>query len=464
MVFRRVDPEPFIPHGMDWQDVPHRVQAQRVLSFREQPRNEDLAIVNFHSLPAHQVPFGNVRELVREFLVDFMGVRIREILPYPLGQAFVRFERVYDRDSFVQHSPLPFGDVNLTFSRHDDGWNHRAVLFNRECWLLILNLPADYWKQEHIERIVGPFGHLGDSWTLQCEILQHRLLENMPADEDFPPSPDRFGPNRPFDFFGFGQPGPAPFLPPPQQNPGQGLNLAHGGNNVFGHNQAPEENLLQEQDEGQMQVELPQNEGAAIVEAVPDLVPEDDPVLMDEVIDPMQIIPPGLGPEDVPGQVIDEPDAFAFDDGAPLEIQGPQPPNPDLEVFIPHVQNPKNFLVDEFDQQCPEAERLWRKFFAPPSTRKRVCPPATFTSCLPGLDRPPDLHTTATPPLVSPTSHPDKKRTNKRMLVESEVDENLLMESSLLKKGRALAPVGKGQARKKKAQVINEDVSSDEDL
>jgi len=158
------------------------------------------------------------------------------------GASFCQICMGFDKDSFVQNSPLLFGDVTLTFTKHNEGWNHRAVLFNLECWLLIMNLPADYWKPEHLERIVAPFGHLiswdgatnnlaslvvevrvedldtiphfipfsvgdvhqGESWTLQCEILQHRLLGNVPADEDFPPSPDRFGPNRPFDFFGYG--------------------------------------------------------------------------------------------------------------------------------------------------------------------------------------------------------------------------------------------------------------------
>ncbi|KAJ1265092.1 hypothetical protein BS78_08G051900 [Paspalum vaginatum] len=351
----------------------------------ELPRNENLAIVNFHPLTAHQVHFGNVRELVREFLVEFMGVWIREILLCLLGQAYVRFERDYDCDSLVQHSPLPFGDVNLAFSKHNEGWNHRAVLFNRECWLLILNLPADYWKQEHLERIVDPFGHLisskgeannlaslvlkvlaedlesvpifipfsvgvvhqGESWTLQCEILQHRLLGNLPTDEEFLPSPDHFGPNRPFDFFGF------------------------------------------------------------------DPMPEDDLVPMEEVVDLDLSLPPGQDMEEDPPPIIDEPNMFVFDDVAPLVVQVPGLPNPNLEVVIPHMKNPlQNFLVDEvmpdqlidpeappeqvnfsfmhfasdfsvdpgwasymakqqtpifssqFDSQCPEADRLWRDFLS----------------------------------------------------------------------------------------------------
>ncbi|KAJ1267382.1 hypothetical protein BS78_07G052100 [Paspalum vaginatum] len=55
MAFRRIDPEPFIPRGMDWEEVPNRVQSVRVVSTREQPRNEDVSIVSFHPLPLNQV-------------------------------------------------------------------------------------------------------------------------------------------------------------------------------------------------------------------------------------------------------------------------------------------------------------------------------------------------------------------------------------------------------------------------
>ena len=49
----------------------------------------------------------------------------------------------------------------------------------------------------------------GESWTCQCEILQATLLGGGPPDEDEPPNgPDDIQPNL-FEFFGFGQPGPA---------------------------------------------------------------------------------------------------------------------------------------------------------------------------------------------------------------------------------------------------------------
>jgi hypothetical protein len=61
-----------------------------------------------------------------------------------------------------------------------------------------------------------------DSWTIQCKIFQATLLGAMPQDEDFPPGPDDdddgFQPNN-FAFFGFGQPGQGPLMPPAPFNP-----------------------------------------------------------------------------------------------------------------------------------------------------------------------------------------------------------------------------------------------------
>lgn len=50
-------------------------------------------------------------------------------------------------------------------------------------------------------------GFQGESWTVQCEVLQGNLLGGLPQDEDPAPGPDDFPPGGPFDLFGFGQPG-----------------------------------------------------------------------------------------------------------------------------------------------------------------------------------------------------------------------------------------------------------------
>ena len=80
-------------------------------------------------------------------------------------------------------------------------------------------------------------GFQGESWTVQCEILQGQMLGGLPEDEDPVPGPDDFPSGGPFDLFGFGQNGPGPAAQPNHQG---GPNMFHaglGGGNVEQNNQ-----------------------------------------------------------------------------------------------------------------------------------------------------------------------------------------------------------------------------------
>lgn len=159
--------------------------------------------------------------------------------PTHLGQAFARFKNVYDKDRLVEVGPLQFGDVTITFVDHNKGRNWRAVNFNRECWLLLLGYPPEFRENDFVVNTISSFGrviswvdderHLarilvrarvidyvsvpqflvitegegfqGESWTVQCEILQGNMLGVLPQDEDPAPGNDDFPPGGPFDLF-----------------------------------------------------------------------------------------------------------------------------------------------------------------------------------------------------------------------------------------------------------------------
>jgi hypothetical protein len=207
-------------------------------------------------MPQQQVSFQAIRDVVTDFLHNVQRVEFTDMQPTHLGQAFVRFRHSYDRDRLIQMGPFQFGDVSISFVEHNKGRNWRAVNFNRECWMLLLGFPPDYRENEYVVNTISSFGrviswvddnrHLGrllvrarvidlesvpqflvitdgegfqgDSWTVQCEILQGQLLGGLPQDEDQAPGPDDFPPAGPFDLFGFGQFGPEPFGPPNQQD------------------------------------------------------------------------------------------------------------------------------------------------------------------------------------------------------------------------------------------------------
>jgi len=96
-----------------------------------------------------------------------------------LGQAFVRFQEKYDRDRFVLGSPHVFGDVHISFARHKRGRNWRKVSFNYECWLMLMGLTEDYWEDEHIEVILGPFARTV-SWKKTHDELAFFRIGGIP--------------------------------------------------------------------------------------------------------------------------------------------------------------------------------------------------------------------------------------------------------------------------------------------
>jgi hypothetical protein len=228
MAFQFVDPAPFIPRGFQRVIVPNRKAMSKVLLGRPTKRNPDVAIVTTNPLPQHQVAFNNIRDVLHDFLHNHARVDYTFIQPCPFGQAYVKFVYFHDRDQLIHNSPHQFGDVFISFVEHDRGANHRAVTLNHEVWLMLLGTNIDFWSDVHMNKLLGDHGHIiaweedpnhiarvlvkarvvnleeipwfivstegpgfnGDSWTIQVEIIQTRMLGGLGPDEDIPPGPD----------------------------------------------------------------------------------------------------------------------------------------------------------------------------------------------------------------------------------------------------------------------------------
>lgn len=110
--------------------------------------------------------------------------------------------------------------------------------------MMLLGFLEDYKSERHIQNAIGDFGKLilweisdsfpgwimvrarvtniqevpqfivysdslglhGDSWTIQCEVMQHHPLDQGPPVEDSVPDELELEAIVPFDFFGLGQP------------------------------------------------------------------------------------------------------------------------------------------------------------------------------------------------------------------------------------------------------------------
>jgi hypothetical protein len=122
--------------------------------------HEDWAILNIQPLPDHAVLFPAVRDVVREYLVEHRRLGVRDIQRSHLGQVLVQFYSVLERDNLVLLGPQQYLDATFTTLRHNDAWNHMALFFNRECWLMLLGFPLDYRSLEYLQAVIGSFDRL----------------------------------------------------------------------------------------------------------------------------------------------------------------------------------------------------------------------------------------------------------------------------------------------------------------
>ena len=136
-------------------------------------RHEDWAIATINPHP-DEVFFPNVREGLEEFFQGAMQVGFREIQPCPFGEAYVQFMHVRDCNRLIRQSPHPFGDVFISFSKHNEGRNWRRVNFNRTCWLLFIGVPFDFCNVEDIAMAISKWGRI-ISWERE-DALRGKIL------------------------------------------------------------------------------------------------------------------------------------------------------------------------------------------------------------------------------------------------------------------------------------------------
>lgn len=139
----------------------------------------------------------------------------------------MQFRHIRDRDRLIRDSPHAFGDVFISFTKHNEGRNWRRVHFNRVCWLLIVGVPFDDCNTEDIATAIAKFGRIiswekedalkgkvqvkarvtelievpksirwsegenfeGESLTSSVEVLLEEMLGGGPPDEDPIPPP-----------------------------------------------------------------------------------------------------------------------------------------------------------------------------------------------------------------------------------------------------------------------------------
>jgi hypothetical protein len=138
-----VDPHPFVPVGFTLEEPMLRPMLHQEVYITRcyTLYNEDLAIVKLNP-PVDKVDFKFLAEGLRMFFHDVHQVRIAEIQPCALGDAYVRFLSPLDRERFL--GPVfRFGNYSMTVVKHDAGDNARSFDLDREAWVLLVAFPED---------------------------------------------------------------------------------------------------------------------------------------------------------------------------------------------------------------------------------------------------------------------------------------------------------------------------------
>nr|TKW37264.1 hypothetical protein SEVIR_1G036261v2 [Setaria viridis] len=193
MAFLNVDPAPMMLAGFARVLVQGRPKLSRVVIPRVVPSNEDLAIVTVNNFPPGEIPFADVRNSILGLLEGQYELCVMDVQrsSFHRAQAYVRMNRVTDRDALIHHSPHQFQGLNMEVVAHNRGPNARRVLFNWECWLMLIGFPMDSRNVDDIRDAIKAFGRVteledvphyiilsegddfeGVSLTVQCEIIQ----------------------------------------------------------------------------------------------------------------------------------------------------------------------------------------------------------------------------------------------------------------------------------------------------
>ncbi|KAM0884787.1 hypothetical protein ACQ4PT_030763 [Festuca glaucescens] len=222
-----VDPTPYVPGQYQILQVANRPQHCRYhVSDGIRAKHEDVDIATVTPALGDAIPFGLVRNMLRNLIEVQLGFNLEMIQRCPIGTAYVRVSSFADRDWLVSRSPHQFAGRTISFVNHNEGINHRAFTYNQECWLLLVAYPLYLWSTEHIKRAVKDFGVFvawdeeassygaivikvrvvdlqdiphscavtdgnsfqGESWAVPIFIISQKLPGNLPADEDDPPA------------------------------------------------------------------------------------------------------------------------------------------------------------------------------------------------------------------------------------------------------------------------------------
>lgn len=121
--------------------------------------NEDLAIA-FLFPAVSKEDFQQLMEALKSFFIQKLGVRLLEVHPSPIGDAYVRFSNPVEREHFLDEV-VQFGHgYTLRFIKHDVGVHVCEHNVDREVWPMLMLFSNDARNNSVISKAVAGFGLL----------------------------------------------------------------------------------------------------------------------------------------------------------------------------------------------------------------------------------------------------------------------------------------------------------------
>lgn len=95
---------------------------------------------------------------LRDFFLHNMHVRLYEVQPSPIDDAFMRFGSPIEREHFLDRV-IQFGPrYTLRFTKHDEGVHVREHDMDREVWIMLMLFPNDSRNNSALAKAVVGFG------------------------------------------------------------------------------------------------------------------------------------------------------------------------------------------------------------------------------------------------------------------------------------------------------------------
>ncbi|KAF8711352.1 hypothetical protein HU200_029381 [Digitaria exilis] len=157
-----LDPLPHVPGGFEIVSHDPTAPPSRLYAYIDgvmDACNEDLVIAILLPVVAKE-DFQHLAEVLKSFFIQNMGVRLSEVQPSPVGDAFVGFSSPVEREKFLDQIIQSGHGYTLRFMKHDAVANVRAHDVDREGLIMLMLYPHDARNNTALAKACAGFGLL----------------------------------------------------------------------------------------------------------------------------------------------------------------------------------------------------------------------------------------------------------------------------------------------------------------